>query len=128
MKDYNKRELAGIISALEDIYDTESTVEAYPRVGDKDTPLSITKAIDDEEHRTVVIVWGDGTSTKSVADPKDEYDFAVGFGLCIAKKFVKNLGRYAEAVYYSNTRCIHIKKDPANTIEPAKSTAKKKKK
>ena len=80
------------------------------RVGDADSDLSIKKVIEDEEKRTVVIIWDDGTVTKSVADPKDEFDFNVGFGLCIAKKFVHNINNYAEAIKKSKTRYVKVTK------------------
>lgn len=121
MKEYNKEELNDVIERLIDIYNSERTVSGYPRVGDAGTPYSIKQVIDDEEHRTVVIVWEDGTSTKAVADPEDTYDFMVGFGLCIAKRFVKNLAQYATALHRSS-RCIHVPKKPE---APAKKVSKK---
>ena len=120
MKAYNRERIKEILDELDAILESEDIpLMDCPRIGDAGTPLSIEKVIDDEEHRTVVIVWGDGTSTKAVANPVDEYDFMVGFGLCISKKFVKNLARYAEALHNSS-RCIHVKKKDAESSKKSK--------
>lgn len=107
MKRKTRIEIEDAIIQVLNALDSEKDTPALPRVGEAGTPLSISKVIDDEEKRTVVIVWEDGTKTKSTADPKDEYDFMTGFGLCIAKKLVYNLKDYSE-VMKKSARYVHI--------------------
>lgn len=109
MKNRNIEKLNQVIDMIRDAIETDGEFDGVPRVGDIGTPLSIRNVINDEENRTVVIVWEDGKSTKSVANPDDEYDFTVGFGLCIAKRFVDNLEKYS-AVMQNSKRYIHIPK------------------
>ena len=107
MKKVNKAKIENAIALLNEALLNEKIENGVPRVGDAGTPLSIKSVIDDEEKRSVVIVWEDGKTTKAVADPADEYDFNIGFGLCIAKKVVMNLSTYSAAIKASK-RYIYI--------------------
>lgn len=95
----NKKDKAKVFKNLKEIIDIINKASPTEiRVGDAGTNLSIKRVIEDIENRTVTVVWEDGKVTKSTADPEDEFDFNVGFGLCIAKRLTDNIGRYAEVL------------------------------
>ena len=96
MKRKDKNTVLKDLKEIEDIIVKAAPTEI--RVGDAGTNLSIKRVIEDIENRTVTVVWEDGKVTKSTADPEDEFDFNVGFGLCIAKRLTDNIGRYAEVL------------------------------
>ena len=96
MKRKDKNTVLKDLKEIEDIIVKAAPTEI--RVGDAGTNLSIQIVIEDIENRTVTVVWEDGKVTKSTADPEDEFDFNVGFGLCIAKRLTDNIGRYAEVL------------------------------
>ena len=95
----NKKDKAKVFKNLKEIIDIiNKAAPTEIRVGDAGTNLSIKIVIEDIENRTVTVVWEDGKATKSTADPEDDFDFNVGFGLCIAKRLTDNIGRYAEVL------------------------------
>lgn len=95
----NKKDKAKVLKNLKEIIDIiNKTSPTEIRVGDAGTNLSIKRVIEDIENRTVTVVWEDGKVTKSTADPEDDFDFNVGFGLCIAKRLTDNIGKYAEVL------------------------------
>ena len=96
MKRKDKNTVLKDLNEIKDIIVKAAPTEI--RVGDAGTNLSIKRVIEDIENRTVTVVWEDGKVTKSTADPEDEFDFNVGFGLCIAKRLTDNIGRYAEVL------------------------------
>ena len=96
MKRKDKNTVLKDLKEIEDIIRKSAPTEI--RVGDAGTNLSIKRVIEDIENRTVTVVWEDGKVTKSTADPEDDFDFNVGFGLCIAKRLTDNIGRYAEVL------------------------------
>ena len=79
MKRKDKNTVLKDLKVIEDIIVKAARTES--RVGDAGTNLSIKRVIEDIENRTVTVVWEDGKVTKSTADPEDEFDFNVGFGL-----------------------------------------------
>ena len=95
----NKKDKTKVFMKLKEIVDIiNKTAPTEVRVGDAGTNLSIKRVIEDIENRTVTVLWEDGKVTRSTADPEDNYDFNVGFGLCIAKRLTDNIGRYAEVL------------------------------
>ena len=95
----NKKDKTKVFMKLKEIVDIiNKTAPTEIRVGDAGTNLSIKRVIEDIENRTVTVLWEDGKVTRSTADPEDNYDFNVGFGLCIAKRLTDNIGRYAEVL------------------------------
>lgn len=95
----NKKDKIKVFMKLKEIVDIiNKTAPTEVRVGDAGTNLSIKRVIEDIENRTVTVLWEDGKVTRSTADPEDNYDFNVGFGLCIAKRLTDNIGRYAEVL------------------------------
>ena len=95
----NKKDKTKVFKNLKEIINIiNKTAPTEIRVGDAGTNLSIKKVIEDVENRTVTVLWEDGKVTRSTADPEDNFDFNVGFGLCIAKRLTDNIGRYAEVL------------------------------
>ena len=95
----NKKDRRKVFENLKEIIDIiNKTAPTEIRVGDAGTNLSIKRVIEDIENRTVTVLWEDGKVTRSTADPEDNFDFNVGFGLCIAKRLTDNIGRYAEVL------------------------------
>ena len=95
----NKKDRLKVFRNLKEIIDIiNKAAPTEIRVGDAGTNLSIKRVIEDIENRTVTVLWEDGKVTRSTADPEDNYDFNVGFGLCIAKRLTDNIGRYAEVL------------------------------
>ena len=95
----NKKDKTKVFKNLKEIIDIiNKTAPTEVRVGDAGTNLSIKRVIEDIENRTVTVLWEDGKVTRSTADPEDNFDFNVGFGLCIAKRLTDNIGRYAEVL------------------------------
>ena len=95
----NKKDKTKVFKNLKEIIDIiNKTAPTEIRVGDAGTNLSIKRVIEDIENRTVTVLWEDGKVTRSTADHEDNFDFNVGFGLCIAKRLTDNIGRYAEVL------------------------------
>ena len=95
----NKKDRTKVFKKLKEIIDITNTIDpTESRVGAAGTNLSIKRVIEDIENRTVIVLWEDGEVTRSTADPEDNFDFKVGFGLCIAKRLTDNIGRYAEVL------------------------------
>ena len=59
-----------------------------------------------EDKRTIVVKWKDGTTTKMKPQDIDEFDIEKGIALCFMKKMHDNRGAYnnifREAIYFEN--------------------------
>lgn len=107
MKKNNKKILENILKEVSKILETEKISTDFPRVGDARTPLSILKVVNDEDMKVVSVVWEGGAKTES--SYKDS-DFETAFGLCVAKRCIKDYDRYIETIKNSD-RYITINKN-----------------